>query len=165
MIDFTDSANPKEIGYYDRGPISTGTNLILGGLWSTYYFNGAVYGSEIARGFDVWRLTPTPELSQNEIDAAAEVHLERLTPQHQPRIEWEPSFAVVRSFLDQLVRADAIPANIANNVDKAVDKAERFHEQGKNAAARAQLQAAIKQLRGPQYASLRGALEDLADSF
>jgi hypothetical protein len=165
VIDFTDSANPKEIGYYDRGPISTGTNLILGGLWSTYYFNGAVYGSEIARGFDVWRLTPTPELSQNEIDAAAEVHLERLTPQHQPRIEWEPSFAVVRSFLDQLVRADAIPTNIANNVDKAVDKAERFREEGKNAAARAQLRAATKQLRGPQYASLRGALEDLADSF
>lgn len=61
------------------GPISTGTNLILGGLWSTY-FNGAVCGSEIAHGFDVWRLAPTPELSQNEIDAAAEVHLEPDAP-------------------------------------------------------------------------------------
>ena len=57
VIDFTDSANPKEIAYYDRGPIS-GTSLVLGGLWSTYYYNGGIYGSEIARGFDSWKLTP-----------------------------------------------------------------------------------------------------------
>jgi hypothetical protein len=63
------------------------------------------------------------------------------------------------------VRADAIRPNISNNVDKAVDKAERLHEEGKNAAARAQLRAAIKQLRGPRYASLRGALADLAYLF
>ena len=55
IFDFTDSANPKEIGYYDRGPISA-TTLVLGGLWSTYYYNGAVFGSEIARGFDAWKL-------------------------------------------------------------------------------------------------------------
>ncbi len=165
LIDFTDSSNPKEIGYYDRGPISTGTNLILGGLWSTYYFNGSVYGSEIARGFDVFRLTPTAELSQNEIDAAAEVQLERLTPQHQPRLEWQPSFAVVRSFRDQLVRAGALPPNILANVDKMIDKAERFREAGKDAAARAQLQAAGNQLRGDRYDDLRQALQDLRDSF
>jgi hypothetical protein len=165
VLDFTDSANPKEIGYYDRGPISTGTNLILGGLWSTYYYNGAIYGSEIARGFDVWRLTPTDELSVNEIAAAAEVQLERLTPQHQPRIEWDPSFAVARSFRDQLVRAGELSGNKLANVDKMVDKAEQLVDQGKIAAARAQLQAANKQLRGEQYASLRGALLDLAATF
>ena len=82
VIDFTDSANPKEIGYYDRGPIS-GTSLVLGGLWSSYYYNGRIFGSEIARGFDVWNLTPTAELSSNEIAAAAEVQFDRLTPQHQ----------------------------------------------------------------------------------
>jgi hypothetical protein len=96
LIDFTDSSNPKEIGYFDRGPISAGTNLILGGFWSTYYFNGAIYGSEIARVFDSLQLTPTAELSVNEIKAASEVKLRRLTPQHQPRIRWRPSFAVVR---------------------------------------------------------------------
>jgi hypothetical protein len=84
------------------------------------------YGSEIARGFDVWRLTPTPELS------------------------------VVRSLLDQLVRADAIPANICNNVDKELDKAEGLHEEGENAAARAQLQSAIKHLRGLVLVLRRG---------
>ena len=172
LIDFTDSANPKEIGYYDRGPISQPspprpptTPPTLGGLWSTYYFNGEVYGSEIARGFDVWRLTPTAELSQNEIDAAAEVHLDRLTPQHQPKIRWNPSFAVVRSFRDQLVRADQIPSPTLENVDKAIDKAEEYLDDGKEAAARAQLLAARSQLRGPQYASLRSALDDLRDSI
>ena len=165
VIDFTDSANPKEIAYYDRGPISTGTNLILGGLWSTYYFNGAVYGSEIARGFDVFRLTPTDELSQNELDAAAEVRLERLTPQHQPLIEWEPSFAVVRSFRDQLERADAIPPKTLAQIDKMIDKAEAYLEQGKEAAARAQLRAAENQLRGDQYAEIRDALVELRESI
>ena len=52
LVDFTDSANPVEIGYFDRGPISA-TALVLGGFWSTYWYNGAIYGSEIARGFDV----------------------------------------------------------------------------------------------------------------
>ena len=92
VMDFTDSSNPKEIAYYDRGPIS-GTSLVLGGLWSAYYYDGAVYGSEIARGFDAWRLVPNDELSQNEIDAAAEVEMNRLTPQHQPQLVNLPSFA------------------------------------------------------------------------
>jgi hypothetical protein len=83
LVDFTDAAHPKEIGYYDRGPISTPA-LTLGGLWSTYYYNGVIYGSEIARGFDAWRLTPTAELSQAEIDAALRTtKLERLNVQSQ----------------------------------------------------------------------------------
>ena len=76
VIDFTDSAHPKEIAYYDRGPISSAPRLVLGGLWSTYYYNGAIYGSEIARGFDAWKLTPTAELSANEIKAASEVEID-----------------------------------------------------------------------------------------
>ncbi len=56
LVDFSDSSNPVEIGYYDRGPISS-TALVLGGLWSTYWYNGSTYGSELARGFDVWGLT------------------------------------------------------------------------------------------------------------
>jgi LVIVD repeat len=165
LIDFTDSSNPKEIGYFDRGPISTGTNLILGGFWSTYYFNGAIYGSEIARGFDSLQLTPSAELSANEIKAASEVKLRRLTPQHQPRIRWRPSFAVVRSFLDQLVRADAIPDRTLAKVERFIDRAETFERRGRDSAAAAQLRAAEKQLRGAQYRDLREALDDLADSL
>jgi hypothetical protein len=164
LIDFTDSANPKEIGFYDRGPIGE-TSLVLGGLWSSYYYNGAVYGSEIARGFDVWGLTPNEELSQNEIDAAAEVQLDRLTPQHQPRFVNLPSFAVVRSYRDQLERADEIDAETLAQVDKFVDRAERFRAQRKNAAAKAQLNAIANQLKGQQFADLRRELRALADAI
>ena len=164
LVDFTDSANPKEIGFYDRGPIGA-TSLVLGGLWSTYYYNGAVYGSEIARGFDVWGLTPNEELSDNEIEAASEVQLDRLTPQHQPRFVNQPSFAVVRSFRDQLERADEIDAETLAQVDKFVDRAERFHAQGKDAAAKAQLNAIANQLQGAQFADLRRELRALADAI
>jgi hypothetical protein len=82
LVDFSDPQNPVEIGYYDRGPLSADT-LVLGGLWSTYYYNGRTYGSEITRGFDVWGFTPTDQLSQNEIDAAAEVEFERLNVQRR----------------------------------------------------------------------------------
>ena len=73
LIDFTDSANPTEIAYFDRGPINTPnpTALNLGGLWSTYWYNGTIYGSEIARGFDTFGLLPSDQLSINEIDAAS----------------------------------------------------------------------------------------------
>jgi hypothetical protein len=161
LIDFTDPANPQEIGYWDRGPISA-TALVLGGFWSTYYYNGAIYGSEIARGFDSWALTPTAQLSQNEIDAAAEVQLERLTPQHQPRLVNQPSFAVVRSYRDQLVRAEAIDAKTLDQVDKFVDRAEQFLADGQAAAAKAQLNALAAQLNGAQYDDLRAALRALA---
>ena len=163
VIDFTDSANPQEIAYYDRGPISA-TALVLGGLWSTYYYNGAIYGSEIARGFDSWGLTPNPQLSENEIKAAAEVQLERLTPQHQPRLVNEPSFAVVRSYRDQLVRAEEIDAKTLDQVDKFVDRAEQFFANGQDAAAKAQLNALANQLEGEQYDALRAALRALADA-
>ncbi len=161
VIDFTDSSDPQEIAYYDRGPIS-GTAAVLGGVWSSYYYNGAIYGSEIARGFDSWRLTPTAELSQNEIDAAAEVQLERLTPQHQPRYVNEPSFAVVRSYRDQLERAGSIDAKTLDQVDKFVDRAERFRANGQAAAAKAQLNALANQLKGARYDDLRSALRALA---
>src|ERR687897_475270 len=163
VVDFTDAEHPKEIGYYDRGPINA-ASLVLGGLWSSYYYNGAIYGSEIARGFDSWKLTPTPELSVNEIAAAAEVELDRLTPQHQPKLVNEPSFAVVRSYRDQLERADAIDEKTLKQVDKFVDRAEQYTAAGKDAAAKAQLNSIANQLRGAQYDALRAALRALADA-
>jgi hypothetical protein len=82
VVDFSDSAHPVEIGYYDRGPINA-TSLVTGGLWSTYWYNGAIYGSEIARGLDVWGLTPTAQLSGSEIAAASSLRLDRLNVQSQ----------------------------------------------------------------------------------
>jgi hypothetical protein len=162
VVDFTDSANPKEIGYWDRGPISS-ASLVLGGLWSSYWYNGAVYGSEIARGFDSFKLTPTAELSANEIEAASEVVFDRLTPQHQPQYVNEASFAVVRSYRDQAVRAGVLTGKTLDQVDKFVDRAERYADEGKGAAASAQLRAIANQL-GDEFAALRKALQELAEA-
>jgi hypothetical protein len=163
LVDFTDSANPKEIGYWDRGPIS-GASLVLGGLWSAYWYNGAVYGSEIARGFDSFELTPTDELSANEIEAASEVELVRLTPQHQPQYAHAPSFAVVRSYRDQAVRAGVLTGQQLENVDKFLERAERARAEGKEPAARAYLRSLAFQLRGDELDALRKALLELAEA-
>ena len=164
VIDFTDSSHPKEIAYYDRGPIS-GTSLVLGGLWSTYYYNGAIYGSEIARGFDSWKLTPTAELSANEIKAASEVQMTRLTPQHQPQFTWEPSFAVVRSHLDQLVRAGTIDEMALRQSEKYIAAAEDYASRDKPVPAAGSLRTLSKKLNAPQYAALKQAVLDLEATF
>ncbi|WP_036518440.1 LVIVD repeat-containing protein [Nocardioides sp. J54] len=53
--DFTDSANPEEIAWFDRGPLSE-ERLILGGSWSAYWYNGHIYSSDIQMGFDVFKV-------------------------------------------------------------------------------------------------------------
>jgi len=54
---------------------------VLGGDWSAYWYNGRIYASEIARGLDVFELTPTQFLTQNEIDAAKTVRVAELNVQ------------------------------------------------------------------------------------
>jgi hypothetical protein len=164
LVDFTDSSNPVEIGYFDRGPVNA-TNLVLGGFWSTYWYNGHTYGGEIARGLDVLGLTPTEMLSANEIAAAREVEFDRLNVQSQPKIKWEPSFAVVRSFFDQLVRADALSRSQRRKIDRALDKAERAADRGRLSKAREELLDLARDLRGRELADLRDAVKDLAFTF
>ena len=163
VVDFSDSSNPVEIGYFDRGPISP-TALVLGGLWSTYWYNGLTYGSEIARGFDVYDLEPTDEISANEIAAAKEVQVGRLNVQHQDPIVWEPSFNVVRAHIDQAVRAGDLTGKQLDQVAKFVDRAERYDAGHQQAAASAQLMAISNQLPGEQFDTLRGALLALSDA-
>jgi len=103
LIDFTDSANPVEIAFFDRGPISP-TALVLGGFWSAYWYNGNVFGSEIARGFDVFGLLPSGHLTEAEVVAAGEVQQGEFNAQHQSAFTWEPSPAVARARFDQLAR-------------------------------------------------------------
>ncbi|HET7276062.1 MAG TPA: hypothetical protein VFI91_12915 [Longimicrobiaceae bacterium] len=86
VFDFTDPENPYEIAYFDRGPISD--ELVLGGFWSAYWYNGHIYGSEIARGLDVFRLEPSTYLSENDLEDARSVEYERFNPQLQPKILW-----------------------------------------------------------------------------
>jgi hypothetical protein len=124
VFDFTDSSKPFEIAYFDRGPIDA-TKLITGGFWSAYWYNGRIYGSEIARGLDVFKLKPTEYLSQNEIDAASLVHLDEFNAQQQPRVSWPAHPAVARAYLDQLNRNHAIQAARAAAVKSALDKTDR----------------------------------------
>jgi hypothetical protein len=70
VIDFTDSARPVEVAYFDRGPVHKDAS-VLGGFWSAYWYGGKVYGTEIARGLDVLALEPSEHLTANEIAAAA----------------------------------------------------------------------------------------------
>jgi hypothetical protein len=126
VMDFTDPANPFEIAYFDRGPIDPKV-LVLGGDWSAYWYNGYIYGSEIARGLDVFQLTPTKFLTQNEIDAAKTVQVADLNVQDQQKIEWPAKLIVARAYLDQLSRSQALPASRIAQFQKAIDKAERSH--------------------------------------
>jgi hypothetical protein len=142
VFDFTDASKPVEIAYFDRGPIDD-KNLITGGYWSTYWYNGRIYGSEISRGIDIFRLTPSEFLTQNEIDAASAVRLDVFNAQMQPKVTWPPTTAVARAYLDQLNRSKAIDATRAAAIDAALNKTEK----GKpNKAALDQLDAVAQQV-------------------
>jgi len=135
MFDFTDSAHPVEIAYFDRGPVDAKT-LITAGFWSTYWYNGAIYGSEIARGIDVFRLKPTEHMSQNEIDAAALVRSEEVNTQLQTRTTWPASTPVARAYLDQLARTKGIAPDRARAITAALERADDLRSpKDKNAAA------------------------------
>ena len=139
MFDFTDSANAKEMAYFDRGPLN-GQNLVLSGYWSTYWYNGHIYGAEIARGIDVFRLKPSEFLSQNEIDAAVQFRLNEFNSQNQPRVTWPASSAVAKAYLDQLGRNNAIAPERARAVRDALAKADELRT-GKERDAAARLDA------------------------
>jgi hypothetical protein len=127
VFDWTDAKHPKEIAYFDRGPIDS-TKLTLGGSWSVYWYNGVLVSSEIARGLDIFQLTPSKNLSQNEIDAARTVHLDYLNAQGQPKFVWPASFALARAYVDQLERDNGLTSARIASVRKALDSAE--HESG-----------------------------------
>jgi hypothetical protein len=100
VFDFTDANKPFEIAYHDRGPID-GNNLVTGGSWGAYWYNGYIYSSEIHRGFDILELVPSEHLTQNEIDAAKLVVMREFNPQAQPKIVWPAAFPVVKAYLDR----------------------------------------------------------------
>ena len=135
VFDFTDSAHPREIAFFDRGPIHA-TRLITGGFWSTYWYNGNIYGTEIARGLDVFKLTPSEYLSQNEIEAANLVRSTEFNAQHQKRVTWPANTIVARAYLDQLARSKGLVPARARAVKTALDRADKIHSgRDKKAAA------------------------------
>jgi hypothetical protein len=123
IMDFTDPDNPVEIAYFDRGPIDP-KMIVMGGSWSAYWYNGHIYSSEIARGLDIFELTPTKHLTQNEIDAAKAVRVAQLNVQNQEKIEWSRQLVVAKAYVDQLERSQALPSARIADLRQAIQRAE-----------------------------------------
>ncbi len=175
VFDFTDSANPVEIAFFDRGPVDA-EDLISGGYWSAYWYNGHIYGAEIARGLDIFRLVPSEYLSQNEIDAAALALAEETNVQHQQRYGWPPSSVLARAYLDQLDRTQGIESERASAVNEALGRADQLGSAGGDAATvAAELEALATELEadaeeavyhdGPRLQSLAETLTGLATTL
>jgi len=124
LLDFTDPANPYEIAYFDRGPVSA-TDRVTGGYWSTYWYDGRIYGAEISRGIDVFRLQPSEHLTEAEIAAAELVEMGRFNAQLQPRFEWPAEAPVAHAYLDQLMRGEGILDARAVTVANVLERAEQ----------------------------------------
>ena len=133
VFDWTDAAHPKEIAFFDRGPVD-GTKPVGGGSWSAYWYNGYIYSSEIARGLDVFELKPSGLISRNEIAAAKLVHLDYFNTQDQPKVTWPASFVVARAYVDQLERSNGLTAERLKAVRQELDRAEKASGQARRDA-------------------------------
>jgi LVIVD repeat-containing protein len=124
VFDWTDAKHPKEIAFFDRGPVDS-TRMGDGGAWSVYWYNGVMVSSEISRGLDIFELTPSAFISQNEIDAAKSVHRDYQNVQGQAKIVWPPTFALARAYLDQLEREQGLDAAQITAARKVLASAEK----------------------------------------
>jgi len=133
VFDWTDAAHPREIAFFDRGPMD-GTNAVGAGSWSAYWYNGHIYSSEIARGLDVLDLLPSGFLSTNELEAAKLVHWDYFNTQDQPHIVWPPSFFVAGAYVDQLARSNGLAPERVAAVRQALDRAQKLSGAERRAA-------------------------------
>jgi hypothetical protein len=165
VFDWTDVSNPKEIAFFDRGPMDS-TRLVSAGSWSVYWYNGYMVSSEIARGLDIFELLPSAFITQNEIDAAKTVRFEYLNAQEQPKLVWPPSFALARAYLDQLSRANGLAAGRVTAARNELARAESASgQQRREALARltAQLDGDAANAGDPaRVRTLAVAVRDLA---
>jgi len=131
VIDFTDSAKPVEIASFDRGPVHKDA-LVLGGFWSTYWYDGRIYGTEIARGLDVLELEPSEHLTANEIAAAKLADQGQVfNPQQQFPVTWPAHPVVAKAYVDQLERERALTPARIRDLRAALDRAQPALEQGR----------------------------------
>lgn len=172
VFDFTDSANPVEIGFFDRGPVSTNNDstgnpqITLAGFWSTYWRNGSMFGNEINRGFDTFGLTASDHLNDVEIAAALQVQFDQLNVQAQPEVVWPATFTTVRAWQSAAQRQGELDEREARNLTRFVDRAEAFSNGPQRRAAAGQLRAATRQLGDSGVEQgLEGALTELSDTL
>ncbi|MBI2614868.1 MAG: hypothetical protein HYW52_04160 [Gemmatimonadetes bacterium] len=167
VFDWTDAAHPQEIAFHDRGPVDS-TRMRMAGSWSVYWYNGLIVSSEIARGLDIFELTPSAFISQNEIDAAKTVRFDYFNTQGQQRFVWPPGFALARAYLDQLERSNGLASERIAAARTALTAAER----AKGEKRRTALTTLATQLNSdasaaadrPKVLTLAGAVTDLASA-
>jgi uncharacterized protein (DUF305 family) len=177
LVDFTDSMNPVEIAFFDRGPIDE-EELITGGYWSTYWYNGHIYGTEISRGLDVFALQSSDYLTENEIAAASLPELNGIVnAQTQQIVKWPAVPVVARAYMDQLQRENRLTTSQAGELSDALERAEallgggdgnrRSTVRALNTLADDFSEAAgdFTGISGVRYASLAETLEGIADSL
>ena len=166
VFDFTDSSNPVEIAFFDRGPIDP-DRFVMGGFWSAYWYRGYIYGTEIARGLDVLELLPSEYLTENEIAAAASVASAAFNAQQQPRLEWPVRPVVARAYLDQLERSDTLGTERRSALSDLLDRADAVGSEPMRASPRSWLQppkrsrATSRTPPGAPQQRLRGLAETL----
>ena len=175
VVDFTDSANPVEIAFFDRGPIDT-EELITAGYWSTYWYNGRIYGTEISRGLDVFEMQPSDFLTENEIAAASLEALKgTVNAQTQERITWPAEPVVARAYQDQLLRTGAIDEAQSRELSEALNRAQRLLERrnsNRNAASELEALAgrfetsaqSLDGITAKRYLELAGTVAGIADA-
>jgi len=165
VFEFTDPDHPREIAFFDRGPVDS-TKLVLGGSWSAYWYNGYIVSSEISRGLDILELVPSAYLTENEIAAAKTVRFDYFNVQGQQPFVWPPSFALARAYLDQLERSQGLDAGGIAAARRALAEAER----ASGAARRSRLMQLAERLSrsagqaadGAKVRKLAAAVADLA---
>ena len=167
VFDWTDAANPVEIGFHDRGPVDA-TRMRSAGSWSVYWYNGVIVSSEIARGLDIFELTPSAHLSQNEIDAAKTVKLDYLNAQGQPQFVWPATFALTRAYIDQLERSRGLSAERIAAVRQDLARAQRASGAARQSALTTSASQLSTEAAGSRDAAkvrkLAEALRGLADT-
>jgi LVIVD repeat len=72
VVDFTDPANAVTLGWSDPPPL---VPFDIGGAWSSYWYNGRIYESEITKGLNVFRFS--------DAATAGAIRLGHLNPQTQ----------------------------------------------------------------------------------
>ncbi|HEY1304291.1 MAG TPA: hypothetical protein VGF24_12110 [Vicinamibacterales bacterium] len=171
VFDFSDTTHPVEIAFFDRGPLDA-KDLILGGYWSAYWYNGHIYASEISRGIDVFSLTPSGFLSKNEIDAARLASTNDLNAQLQRRVTWPRSSVVSLAYVDQLTRSRAMQPERADAIRTTLERVDRIRSARQRGAAAvvtqldalaAQLESDARAAGGRDAARLRALAATLKD--
>ena len=123
VFDWTDPQNIVEIAYHDRGPVNP-NQMEMGGSWSVYWYNGLIVSSEIARGLDIFKLTPSEHITANEIAASETVVFDYLNAQGQPSYTFPPSFHLARAYVDQLERSGGLSSDTITGIRAELKAAE-----------------------------------------